>query len=136
PTGAGSGSITSQPGTTQRLTHAVLGWQGAAGRADMPGGRAFITVRRLDGGSWTPVADDLGLQIVWRVDSSGKYTAQWEVPLDITAGRDDMLGAANHYTLTSAPFSVVPSTHLVLTAAQQQIHAGYPAAVENVDVTA
>ena len=138
-TGASTATITTQPQTTQRLARATLAWQGAAGGADMPVGAAFITVRQLAGGSaWTPVADDLGLQIVWRVDSSGVYTAQWQVPLGIPAGSYDMVVTANHYTLTSAPFDVVPSTALVLTAGSQagQVHAGYAAAVENTDITA
>ena len=102
----------------------------------MPLGRPFVTVRRLDHGAWTPVADDLGLQVEWTVDSSGRYTAQWEIPLDVPTGVHDMVVTANHYTLTSAPFTVVPSTRLVLTAANPQVHVGYPAAVENVDITA
>jgi hypothetical protein len=47
-----------------------------------------------------------------------------------------MVVTANHYSLTSAPFSVVPSTSLVLVAANAGVHVGYPAAVENVDITA
>jgi hypothetical protein len=136
PTGATSATITSQPATTERLAQSTLSWQGATLGADMPLGRAFITVRRLDHGSWAPVADDLGLQIVWRVDDSGKYTAQWEVPLEVPAGVHDMVVTANHYSLTSEPFTVVPSTRLVLAAANGQLHVGYPAAVENADLTA
>jgi hypothetical protein len=136
-TGNDSASITTQPQTTQRLARAALAWQGATGGADMPLGTPFVTVRRVDGASPVNVADDLGLQIVWRVDDSGRYTAQWEVPLDIAAGTYDMVVTANHYTLTSSPFTVVPSTALALTSAPAgQVHAGYPAAAENVDVTA
>lgn len=137
PTGAGSGSITAQPATTQRLARASLSWQGATGGADMPVGAAFVTVRRAQGDAWQPVTDDLGLQIVWRVDSNGVYTASWEIPLDATLGTYDLMVTANHYTLISAPFAVVPSTALALSSAQPgQVHAGYPAAVENTDVTA
>jgi neutral ceramidase len=137
PTGASVATIAAQPQTTQRLAHAALSWQGATGGADMRVGAAFVTVQRLGQATSTPVADDLGLQIVWRVDDSGRYTAQWEVPLDAPAGVYDIVVTANHYTLTSAPFMVVPSTGLVLRAAQRgQVHAGYPVAVENVDVTA
>ncbi len=136
PTGATSATITGQPATTERLAQSVFSWQGAALGADMPVGRAFVTVRRLDHGSWTPVADDLGLQIVWRVDDSGQYNARWEVPLDIPTGDYEMVVTANQYSLTSAPFTVVPSTRLVLAGTNAQLHVGYPAAVENVDVTA
>ena len=136
PTGAASATITSQPATTQRLARSELSWQGATMGADMPLGRPFVTARRLQNGSWVPVADDLGLEVVWRVDDSGRYTAQWEVPLDVPAGNYDMVVTANHYTLTSTPFNVVPSTRLVLGSANTQVHVGYPAAVENVDITA
>jgi len=137
PTGAASGTITAQPSATQRLAHATLSWQGAAGGADMPLGSPFVTVRRATGSTWQPVSDDLGLQIVWHVDSNGVYTASWEIPLDAALGTYDLLVTANHYTLASAPFTVLPSTALVLTAAQPgQVHAGYPLAVENTDVTA
>jgi hypothetical protein len=136
-TGAASGSIIGQPQTTQRLARAVLSWQGAAGGADMPVGAPFVTVRRLVDASWIAAADDMGLQIVWRVDDAGKYTAQWEIPLDATAGTYDVVVTANHYTLTSAPFTVVPSTGLVAAGASPGVvHVGYPVAVENVDITA
>jgi hypothetical protein len=137
-TGTDTATITDQPQNVQRLAHAVLAWQGATGGADMPVGAPFVTVRRQAANtSWTTVADDLGLQIVWRVDDAGKYTAQWEVPLDAPAGVYDMVVSANHYTLTSSPFTVSPSSGLVLTAAQEgEVHVGYPAATENVDVTA
>jgi hypothetical protein len=71
------------------------------------------------------------------VDSNGVYTAQWEVPLDAPAGEYDIVVTANHHTLTSSPFTVVASTALVLASAPNgQVHVGYPAATENVDVTA
>jgi hypothetical protein len=137
PTGTDTATISAQPQTTQRLARAVLAWQGAAGGADMPVGAPFVTVRHLIDSGWTRVADDLGLQIVWRVDDAGKYTAQWEVPLDAASGEYDLVVTANHYTVTSAPFTVVPSTGLVLASAQDgQVHVGYPAAAENVDITA
>lgn len=137
PTGAGSATITDQPQSTQRLADAVLAWQGSSGGADMPLGAPFVTARRLGDRFATTVADDLGLQIVWRVDSSGRYTAAWEIPLDAPVGVYDMVVTANHYTLTSSPFTVLASTRLVLTSAEAgQVHVGYPAAAENVDVTA
>ena len=136
-TGTSTASITAQPQATQRLDRASLSWQGATAGADMPLGAAFVSVRRLVSGEWTPVTDDLGVQIVWRVDGSGVYTAQWEVPLDTATGSYDLMVTANHYTLTSAPFDVTPSTRLALSAQQPgSVHVGYPAAVENTDVTA
>ncbi len=136
-TGAASGSITAVPRTTQRLARASLSWQGAAAGADMPLGAPFVTVRHRVGNAWQTVTTDLGLQMVWRVDSNGFYIAQWEVPRDAATGHYDIVVTANHYTLTSPPFAVIPSTALVLTAAQPGgVHVGYPTAVENTDVTA
>ena len=141
-TGATSASVVAQPGPTQRLDQAAFGWQGAPGGLDMPvdtaasPDRAFITVRRQDGPAWSTVTDDLGLQIVWGVDSNGVYTARWEVPLDAQPGSYDMVVTANHYTLTSAPFAVTPSTRLAVTAPSAgTLHVGYPAAAYNHDIT-
>src|SRR5258708_24292911 len=63
PTGATAATITNQPATVERLAQAGLSWQGAALGADMPLGRPFVTVQRLDHGSWTHVSDDLGLHV-------------------------------------------------------------------------
>jgi len=136
-TGTSSAQASSQPRATQRLARASFAWQGATAGADMPLGAPFVTVRRLDAGTWARVTDDLGVQIVWRVDDNGVYTAQWHVPLDAALGSYDMVVSANHYTLVSAPFDVVASTALALTpAAVGQVHVGYPNAVENEDITA
>jgi len=76
---------------------------------------AFVTVRRLVRGRWAPYTDDLGLQILWRVDDSGNYTAWWQVPLNAPAGRYDFVVTANHYRLTSAAFNVIPASSLFVT---------------------
>ena len=132
-----------QPATTQRLDQAVFSWQGGAGGLDLPvdsaasPDHAFITVRRqLADGAWSTVTDDLGLQIYWGVDPNGVYTAHWEIPLDATLGTYDMFVTANHYTLTSSPFAVVPSLRLAVTSPSAgTLHVGYPAAVYNSDIT-
>ena len=36
---------------------------------------------------WRAVTDDLGLEILWRVDDDGRYTAQWQVPLSARAAQ-------------------------------------------------
>ena len=51
-------------------------------------GRAFVTVERLGrGGQWEDVADDLGYEILWTVDSNGVYRAVWQAPVDAPLGR-------------------------------------------------
>ncbi|MCU1594005.1 MAG: hypothetical protein JWO12_1397, partial [Frankiales bacterium] len=76
-TGARSATAMSQPATTQRLARAGFSWQGGVKGLDMPLGKAFVSIERVGHGIAT---DDLGLQIVWRVDDNGVYSAQWEIP--------------------------------------------------------
>jgi neutral ceramidase len=61
---------------------------------------------------WRTVDSDLGLNIMWRVDSNGVYTAEWEVPLDAPPARYRFVVHANHYSLTSKTFSVEGSRAL------------------------
>jgi neutral ceramidase len=61
---------------------------------------------------WRTVASDLGLNILWVVDSNGVYTAHWEVPLDAPGGPHRFVVHANHYSVTSAPFKVTASRAL------------------------
>jgi neutral ceramidase len=127
-TGVSRGVITGQPGTTQRFQHATFSWQGAPEGLDMPLGRAFVSVERNGHGV---AADDLGLQILWRVDSKGVYSAEWEVPRDAPLGSYRFVVTANHYTLTSAVFTVQPATTLSVLGYEVL----YPDAVVNVDLT-
>jgi hypothetical protein len=60
------------------------------------------------------VTDDLGLQILWRIDDNGRYSAEWQVPLRARLGRYRFVITARLYRLASAPFSVRPSTTLVV----------------------
>ena len=90
--------------------------------------RAARTVKR-----WRTVDSDLGLAILWTVDSGGAYRAHWEVPLDAPAGRYRFVISANRYGLKSRPFKVHASH--ALTAAPVNagaglvgVELGYPAA--------
>jgi neutral ceramidase len=56
--------------------------------------------------SWHTVDSDLGLAILWTVDSGGVYRAHWEVPLDAPAGKYRFVITANRYGLTSRAFEV------------------------------
>jgi hypothetical protein len=61
---------------------------------------------------WRVVDSDLGLNILWRVDPDGVYTAHWEVPLDAPGGSYRFAVRANRYGLVSRPFAVKPSRAL------------------------
>jgi neutral ceramidase len=82
--------------------------------------RAARTVKR-----WRTVDSDLGLAILWTVDSGGAYRAHWEVPLDAHAGRYRFVITANRYGLKSRPFNVHASH--ALTAEPLNAGAGFVA---------
>jgi hypothetical protein len=110
--GAASGAATAQPAAAQRLARARFSWQGGARGFDRPLDNAFVHIERRDGRRWRQVADDLGLQIVWRVDDSGVYSADWQVPIDARPSTYRFVVTANRYGLKSQPFSVKPATGL------------------------
>jgi hypothetical protein len=112
--GADHGDVVKQPVTTQRIQRAGFAWHGGERGLDRPLDTAFVTVQRRVGRKWRKAADDLGLEILWRVDSSGGYTAEWEVPLAAKTGRYRFAITARRYRLTSSPFRVVPSTNITV----------------------
>ncbi|MEA2458122.1 MAG: neutral ceramidase, partial [Thermoleophilaceae bacterium] len=114
--GADSGTVTAQPVGVERLKRASFAWQGGQRGFDRPLDRPFVVIqkRRTRGRGWRPVTDDLGLQILWRVDDSGGYTAEWQVPLGAAAGRYRFVVTANRYRLASAAFAVSASTALTV----------------------
>ncbi|MCW2571758.1 MAG: hypothetical protein JWO88_1816 [Frankiales bacterium] len=135
-TGASSATSVAQPAKTQRLARATLAWTGAAKGLDMPVGKAFVSVQRRVGTTWVPAADDSGLQIVWRVDDNGRYSAQWEVPRDEPLGAHRFVVTANHYRVVSASFPVVAATTLsVEQTAAGAVRVRYPDAVVEKDIT-
>ena len=101
-----------QPAATARLARAAFSWQGGAGGFDRPLDKAFVRVERRVRGKWRWAADDLGLLILWRVDDQGRYSAQWQVPLDAPTGTHRFVVTANRYRLESQPFRVAPATSL------------------------
>ena len=114
PSGAASGSAITQPARTQRLRRASFGWHGGPRGEDRPLDRAFVSIERRVGGGWRTVDSDLGLNILWSVDSDNRYRALWEVPRDAPTGTYRFVVTANRYGLKSQPFEVVPSTALVV----------------------
>src|SRR3954447_24654674 len=116
--GAATATTVVEPRPVQRLTRATFSWRGAERGYDRPLDRAFVTIERRDArGRWHAVTDDLGLEILWRVDDAGRYTAQWQVPLDAPLGRYRFVVTANRYRLASFPFGVLRSTRLAVRAA-------------------
>jgi hypothetical protein len=115
-----------------RLRRVAFSWRGGPRGLDRPLDRAFISAQRLERpGRWRTVADDLGVQMLWTVDSSGVYRAVWQVPLDVPAGMYRFLVSANQYRVTSASFAVVPSGGLTLQpvpapAGRVAVQLGYP----------
>jgi neutral ceramidase len=112
--GAASGKVAVQPASVRRLRRASFGWQGGQRGFDRPFDRAFVSVQRLRGKRWRTVTDDLGLQILWRVDDNGRYSAEWQVPLSAPTGRYRFAVTARRYRLRSKPFTVAVSRALAV----------------------
>jgi len=108
PGGAAQGSTERQPESTAAPGGmATFGWRGAPRGLDRPLDRAFLVVERRTRAGWRRSADDLGLELVWRVDPEGGYTAHWTVPADAYSGRYRIRVEAQRYVLTSEPFTVL-----------------------------
>ena len=120
--GAEHGEVAAQPGPAARLARAEFSWRGGERGLDRPLDRPFVSVQRRAGRRWRRVTDDLGLQILWRVDDGGGYLAQWQVPLSARRGRYRFVVTANRYRLASAPFRVVASTSLTVRLVSRTAH--------------
>ena len=104
--GAESGALDTQPRTTRRFGHAVIGWRGGPQGLDRPLDRAFVTVERRVKRRWRRVTSDLGLQMLWHMDGSTRYVAKWEIPLSAKRGFYRMVVHAKRYRLASKRFKV------------------------------
>jgi neutral ceramidase len=138
--GARKGVPRSQPENIRRLRHARFRWLGAGRGLDRPLERAFVTVQRKIGGRWRDFDDDLGLNILWKVDGQGHYTALWEAPRGAPLGRYRFLVTANRYRLRSRPFHLRASAALRARVAQSGPRSAvvalrYPSPIENHDLT-
>ncbi len=113
--GAKSATAVAQPAAAHRLRRATFAWQGGTRGLDRPFDRHFVSIQRQGPNKrWLPVTDDLGLQILWRVDDNGRYSAEWQVPLAQRLGRYRFVVTANNYRLASKPFRVWASNALVV----------------------
>jgi neutral ceramidase len=110
--GASSGSALAQPAAVKRLERASFRWQGGQRGLDRPLDNAFVRIELRAKRGWREVTNDLGLQILWRVDDDGAYSAEWQVPIDARAGAYRFVVTANKYVLRSQPFRVSPATNL------------------------
>jgi neutral ceramidase len=127
--GATEGAPLEQPAAeVPRLDRAFFSWQGGPRGTDRPLDRPFVAAQRLVRGRWRTVADDLGLQFLWRVDDANRYRVEWEVPLDAPRGRYRLLVTANRYELASDPFSVVRATTLTPVVQNGRVRLLYPPA--------
>jgi neutral ceramidase len=136
--GAGSATPVRQPEQTRRLERAAFSWRGAPNGFDRPLDSPFVRVQRRAGGRWRPVTNDLGLQILWSVDSDGVYEARWEIPLDARRGTYRFVITANRYRIASARFTVLAATSLNVQASpgsgSARLRLAYPAAVPEKDI--
>ncbi len=78
-----------------------------------------MNVQRRSGGHWRTVDSDLGLDVLWQVDSNGLYHAEWEAPYNHRLGTYRFRITANRYDLTSRPFRLKPSSAMTV----QRVHA-------------
>ena len=107
----GEGRLLAGPtGRLERGAVATVEWLGAGKGHDRPVGEPFVQLeRRADG--WETVASDLGLGFVWDVSGS-RYSARYELPLDLPTGEYRLRVTGVGYTLETEPFPVAPATDL------------------------
>jgi len=141
PSGAAAASATAQPRDGYgRLQRATFSWRGGALGLDRPVDRAFVTAQRKRRGRWVRADDDLGLAMLWSVDDAGRYTARWEIPLDIARGTYRLLVTAKRYRLASQTFQVRGNGLMELVpvpapAGRLAVTLEYPGAMRDVDLT-
>jgi neutral ceramidase len=110
--GPDSGKATEQPRDVRRLGFATFKWTGGVRGLDRPLDKPFVRIERQRKGRWRAVTDDLGLEIEWRVDDNGAYTAQWQVPLSAAVGAYRFVISARRYELASSDFRVAEAKTL------------------------
>ena len=140
--GAESGTLIGGPPARPygRLDRATVAWQGGPQGLDRPLDKPFLTAERRVGKRWVKVDDDLGLAMLWKVDGSGRYDAQWEIPLDAPQGRYRFVITAKRYRLVYESFFVegaktVKAVEVPAPAGRVAVALEYPDAVRDVDLT-
>jgi neutral ceramidase len=114
--GVASATVEDQPDSTaRRLEHPTFVWHGGPRGFDRPLDRAFVGIqRRSADGAWQTVDSDLGLDVLWTVDASCVYRAEWEPRFDHPLGTYRFRVTANRYGVSSAPFHLQASRALAL----------------------
>lgn len=97
PSGPDSATAVGQPGAS-----AEFSWRGGPRGFDRPLDTPFVTIERRSDDRWKPVADDLGLDLRWRVDDRGIYVAEWLAP---RPGTHRFVITARRYRIASEAFS-------------------------------
>jgi len=138
--GAMAATIIEQPRRTRRLDRASFRWQGGPDGTDRPLDRAFVLIQRRAGKRWRTVDSDLGLRILWTVDETGAYRAQWEAPQGAQRGLYRFKVRGNNYRLRSTRFRLRAARDLRAKVVRRRpgravVELRYPRPVENVDLT-
>ncbi len=123
-----------------RLDRATIAWQGGPKGLDRPVDRPFITAERKVGKRWVRQDDDLGLAMLWRVEDSGRYDAQWEIPLGTPMGTYRLVVTAKRYRVESANFEIegaqtLKAVEVPAPAGRVAVQIEYPDAIRDVDTT-
>ena len=96
----------------ERMWTFEIVWHGGLRGQDRPVGAPFLVLERQQAdGSWTLVDSDLGFAFVWR-ETGGEYHARYDVARDFALGTYRVRIVSARYTLTTAPFDVLPSSGL------------------------
>ena len=144
PYGSGAESGTPIARSTERaygrFQRATFAWQGGPQGLDRPVDRAFVTAERRVGRRWVRFDDDLGLAMLWKVDSSGLYDVAWEIPWSAPLGPYRLVVTAKNYRLESPVFQVRPANSLEVVevpapAGRVAVAMEYPEPVRDVDLT-
>ena len=141
PPGAEAARALEQPYSVERLQRSTFTFQGGPRGFDRPLDTPFVTIERRTARGWRPVADDLGLQIMWTVDDSGRYRATWEAPLSARRGEHRFVVTGNRYRLVSQAFIVRRSDALAVQQSGTRdggrvtVGLAYPAPAGNEDLT-
>jgi neutral ceramidase len=108
PAGAATGTLTRQPTAASVKTgdDVKITWTGGPNGHDRPVDRAFVSAQRLVRHRWQTVDTDLGLYMLWHVDSKGAHDATWTVPGFAPSGTYRLRVTATRYELLTNTFQV------------------------------
>ena len=95
----------SRPARWRASTASRSGWTGSPMGVDRPVDEPFLTLERMVRGRWRTSDTDLGLSFIWR-ETSGDYTARYEIPGSERPGQHRLHIHSAAYDLASRPFKV------------------------------